>query len=276
MSGTEPTSTECDSRVLMALRGELDVMEAAHRGPAVGRGGGGVTVAMLSGDLDIAGAPVLRERLLGLLGVHASRLVIDLSGVSFCDASGLAVLVGTARRAGLLGGALRLAAPAPSVAAALRAGGLDRHFDIFPDVSAAITNSEARWSMPAGSRQEPADRREPPARRVRSVPSAAPDAGVLRGAVAALLAHSGAWTDADPDRRLTPTLRTLAGAYADSDDMGVIEAVRALLAALVRYPVTHSPAVAATAGDLRRLFDSGPLSAERVMSPPGRTGLIPV
>lgn len=274
MSRMELTSTECDGRVLMALRGELDVMDAAQRGPVVGRGGGGFTVAMLSGDLDIAGAPMLREQLLGLLGVHASRLVIDLSGVSFCDASGLAVLVGTARRAGLLGGVLRLAAPAPSVAAALRVGGLDRHFDIFPDVSAAIANSQARSSMPAGSRQEPADRREPPARRARSAQSAAPDAGVLRGAVAALLAQSGAWTDADPDRRLTPTLRTLARAYADSDDLGVIEAARALLAALVRYPITHSPAVAATAGDLRRLFDSGTLSAERVMSPPDRSAAI--
>jgi anti-anti-sigma factor len=56
---------------------------------------------------------VLREHLLGLLRPGASRLVIDLSGVTFCDASGLAVLVGVARRAGLLGGVLRLAAPAP-------------------------------------------------------------------------------------------------------------------------------------------------------------------
>lgn len=248
MSSVELTTTECDGRTVVALRGELD----------------------------IASAPVLREQLLGLLGVHASRLVIDLSRVSYCDASGLAVLVGTARRAGLLGGVLRLAAPAPSVAVALRIGGLDRHFDIFPDVSAAVADSQARWRAPDGSRPEPADSREPAARRARSAPSAAPDAGVLRGAVAALLAHRGAWIDADPNRRLTPTLRTLARAYADSDDMGVIEAARALLAALVRYPITHSPAVAATAGDLRRLLNSGSLSAQHVMSPPGRPGLIPV
>jgi anti-sigma B factor antagonist len=253
------TTIECDGRVVVALRGQ-----------------GSFTVATLSGDLDIASAPVLREQLLGLLGVQASRFIIDLSRVGFCDASGLAVLVGTARRAGLLGGVLRLAAPAPSVAAALRIGGLDRHFDIFPDVSAAIADSQARWRMPDGSRQEPADSREPAARRDRSAQSMTPDACVLRGAVAALLAHFGAWTDADPDRRLTSTLRTLARAYADSDDMGVIEAARALLAALIRYPITHSPAVAATAGDLRRLLDSGSLSAEHVMSPPGRPGLIPV
>ena len=51
----------------------------------------------------IASAPVLREWLLGLLRPDVSRIVIDLSGVAFCDASGLAVLVGASRRAGLLG-----------------------------------------------------------------------------------------------------------------------------------------------------------------------------
>jgi hypothetical protein len=56
--------------------------------------------------------------------------------------------------------------------------------------------------------------------------------------------------------------------------VGIIDAARALLAALIRYPVTYSPAVAATVGDLRRLLDSDALSAERVMSPPGRLGLI--
>ena len=76
---------------------------------------GGVTIAELSGELDIAGAPALREQLLGLLRSGSSRLVIDLSKVSHCDASGLAVLIGTGRRARLLGGFLRLAAVSPQV-----------------------------------------------------------------------------------------------------------------------------------------------------------------
>ncbi|MGE5291728.1 MAG: STAS domain-containing protein, partial [Micromonosporaceae bacterium] len=84
---------------------------------------GRYTVAALGGELDIACAPTLREQLLGVLRPDANRLVIDLSHVTFCDASGLAVLVGTGRRARLLGGGLRLAAPAPAVAAALRLTG---------------------------------------------------------------------------------------------------------------------------------------------------------
>jgi anti-anti-sigma factor len=97
--------------------------------------------ATISGDLAIAHVPVLREQLLGVLRPHASRIVIDLSGVTFCDASGLAVLVGVERRARLLGGVLRLAAPARPVAAVLRLTGLDLHFQIFATVLAAIRAS---------------------------------------------------------------------------------------------------------------------------------------
>jgi anti-anti-sigma factor len=83
----------------------------------------GYTVATLSGELDVACTPVLREQLLAVLTPRASRLVLDLSGVSFCDASGLAVLVSTGRRAGLLGGLLRLVAPSPAVDVALQVSG---------------------------------------------------------------------------------------------------------------------------------------------------------
>jgi anti-anti-sigma factor len=72
-----------------------------------------ITIAELSGELDLACAPALREQLAGLLPAGCSRLVIDLSRVSHCDASGLAVLIGIGRRARLLGGFLRLAAVSP-------------------------------------------------------------------------------------------------------------------------------------------------------------------
>jgi anti-sigma B factor antagonist len=99
---------------------------------------GGYAIAALSGDLGIASAPVLREQILGLLRA-ASHLIIDLSAVEHADVNGLAALVGSGRRARLLGGSLRLAAPSPEVARVLSAAGLDRHLDIFPTVRSAIT-----------------------------------------------------------------------------------------------------------------------------------------
>src|SRR5579863_2092892 len=64
---------------------------------------GGYVIAAVRGDLGIASAPALRERLRRLLRA-ASHLIVDLSAVERADASGLAVLVGGARHARLLGG----------------------------------------------------------------------------------------------------------------------------------------------------------------------------
>ena len=96
------------------------------------RTGGGITIAELAGELDIASATALREQILSLLRPSSSRLFIDLSKVSLCDASGLAVVVGIGRRARLLGGFLRLSAVSPQVDQALHITGLHRHLPVFP------------------------------------------------------------------------------------------------------------------------------------------------
>jgi anti-sigma B factor antagonist len=113
---------------------------------------GGYVIATLSGDLGIASASALREQILNLLRA-ASHLIIDLSAVEHADASGLAALVGSGRRARLLGGSLRLAAPSPEVARVLSATGINRHLDIFPTVRAATTVQPGQPGpiFPAGS-----------------------------------------------------------------------------------------------------------------------------
>ena len=120
----------------------------------------GYIVAVLAGDLGTASAPALREQLISLLRPAATRLILDLSAVEHADASGLAVLVGSGRRAGLRGGSLRLAAPSPEVARVLSATGIDRHLDIFPTVRAAITGQFIRT---ANDRARPAAGRAPAA-----------------------------------------------------------------------------------------------------------------
>jgi anti-anti-sigma factor len=226
------------------------------------RRGDGYTIATLTGELDVACSPVLREQLLGVLTPRASRLVVDLSKVTFCDASGLAVLVGTGRRASLLGGVLRLAAPAPVVVAVLRTSGLLRQFDIFPTVltatappSAAGRVADVRTQAYTSSGTADAE----PAAQAPLLPGADVLAvRDLREAVAALLAHADAWRDADPNRRFTSPLRALARAQARNDHVALGQAARSLVAALTRYPLTYSPAVAATASDLRHLIGSRP------------------
>ncbi len=112
----------------------------------------GITVAELAGELTMACAPALREQLHGLLRPDRGRLVLDLSKVIWCDANGLAVLVGAGRRARLLGGFLRLAAVPPQVDRVLHSTGLHRHLGVFATVQAAIASPQvplpgARWSV---------------------------------------------------------------------------------------------------------------------------------
>jgi anti-anti-sigma factor len=97
-----------------------------------------VTIAMLAGELDIATTPALRERLHSLFSPGVRLLIVDLSGVSFCDVSTLAVLVATQRRARRLGITVRLAGPRPQVARLLRITGLDQCFTLCAAVDDAL------------------------------------------------------------------------------------------------------------------------------------------
>lgn len=105
------------------------------------------TIAVLQGEIDIMTAPGLRERLLGVLRHNRKPLILDLSGVGFCDAAGLAVLVATQRRATLLGFTLCLAGPLPPVADMLRTTGLDRSLAVHPTLADALALGEARRSQ---------------------------------------------------------------------------------------------------------------------------------
>ncbi|HEY0540560.1 MAG TPA: STAS domain-containing protein [Actinoallomurus sp.] len=90
------------------------------------------TFLRLRGEIDVATAPGLRERLSALLRPGMGLVILDLSGVSFCDASGLGVLVGSHRRALMMGVTLRLTALPPPLARLLRIHGLDRVLTIYP------------------------------------------------------------------------------------------------------------------------------------------------
>ena len=96
------------------------------------------TIVRLEGELDIATVPALRVRLLGVLSPGVRLLIIDLSGVSFCDVAGLAVLIGTQRRATARGIVVRLAAPGPQLAKLLRITGLDNRFTICATLADAL------------------------------------------------------------------------------------------------------------------------------------------
>ncbi|MFF0575737.1 STAS domain-containing protein [Streptosporangium saharense] len=67
------------------------------------------SVVSLNGDLDKTSAPRLEETLTEVLTRRQSRVIIDTTGLGFCDSSGIWTLLTTLRRAYERNGWLRLA-----------------------------------------------------------------------------------------------------------------------------------------------------------------------
>ncbi|PZG56272.1 anti-sigma factor antagonist [Spongiactinospora gelatinilytica] len=88
------------------------------------------TTVRLYGEIDIFTSAALRRRLLEELKRSTSLLVLDLSAMTFCDASGLAVLVGIQHRASAQGITLVLTAPRPYMSRLLYITGLDRRLPV--------------------------------------------------------------------------------------------------------------------------------------------------
>jgi len=65
-------------------------------------------VVKVSGEIDIASGPKLREELLGVMRQYGARLELDLRGVTFMDCAGINVLLAARGRARLEGGSVRV------------------------------------------------------------------------------------------------------------------------------------------------------------------------
>ena len=78
---------------------------------------GATTVLRLAGELDLATADLLRERVRALLGHGSSldKLVLDLAGLEFLDVTGLGALLETRRKLAATGATLTLRRPRPMV-----------------------------------------------------------------------------------------------------------------------------------------------------------------
>jgi anti-sigma B factor antagonist len=79
-----------------------------------------------AGELDVDAAPSLLAAVVEQLEAGATEVVLDLSGVSFIDSSGLGALVGCWRRVKNAGATLIMANPGEDVRMTLEITGLDQ------------------------------------------------------------------------------------------------------------------------------------------------------
>ena len=99
----------------------------------------GCAVVVATGELDLAGARRVLDRMDRLVSEGRDRIVLDMSGVAFCGAQAMSALVRTRARAQRAGGWLRLAAVPPHVRRVFERTDLDRLFPRYPDVASAAT-----------------------------------------------------------------------------------------------------------------------------------------
>jgi anti-sigma B factor antagonist len=99
---------------------------------------GGAIVVTPQGRLNMVAAPALRTDLHELVDGGSARIVIDLSGTTFIDSSGLGALVSGLKAARQAGGDLRIAAPSKQVETVLELTNLNRVLRSYPSVDAAF------------------------------------------------------------------------------------------------------------------------------------------
>jgi anti-sigma B factor antagonist len=104
---------------------------------------GGWTVLAVSGEIDIATAPSLREKLHSLFADGRHDIVVDLDEVTFLDSTALGVLVGGLKRARTDGGELKVVCNQPRVRKVFEITRLDSAFDLCASVADAVKGGAA-------------------------------------------------------------------------------------------------------------------------------------
>ena len=94
-------------------------------------------ILSVQGELDLATADSLYRRGRTAIRRHARLLLLDLTGVSFCDACGLRAFVRIANEADVAGCRYGLIAPRPLVVKILRMTGLETRLPVFATIEEA-------------------------------------------------------------------------------------------------------------------------------------------
>lgn len=90
----------------------------------------GAAVVHVTGELDLATAPRLREEFVRLMDGGVRTVTVDMAQLAFIDSTGLAVLVSALKRLREYGGDLALQSPNPGAMKVFEITGLTKVFAI--------------------------------------------------------------------------------------------------------------------------------------------------
>jgi anti-sigma B factor antagonist len=94
-------------------------------------------IVRLRGELRTEDAGKVSEQVHPLVATPDSRVIVDLSGLSMIDSSGLSELIGLATHARMSGSRVILTSPTPFVAGVLGVTQLDRWFEMADSIASA-------------------------------------------------------------------------------------------------------------------------------------------
>lgn len=98
----------------------------------------GWAILAVGGEVDVATAPRLREKLIELVNDGHHQIVVDLSAVEFLDSTGLGVLVGALKRVRTHDGDLALVCTESRVLKVFEITGLTKVFAMYASVDEAV------------------------------------------------------------------------------------------------------------------------------------------
>jgi anti-sigma B factor antagonist len=100
--------------------------------------GAGMEIVSMLAELDLATSEGVVAQGCAAIARLARLVLLDLTGLSFCDARGPGAFVRIANQADTAGCGFGLIAPRPEVAKILRISGLDRRLPVFATVNDAL------------------------------------------------------------------------------------------------------------------------------------------
>ncbi|RST17557.1 anti-sigma factor antagonist [Streptomyces sp. WAC05374] len=98
----------------------------------------GVAVVRVSGELDYDGVTVLENAVRSVRALGGHRLLLDLSGLTFMDSSGVNALLKARQETHVTGGWMRIAGPQPPVLKVIELVGLDQAIPLYSSVGEAL------------------------------------------------------------------------------------------------------------------------------------------
>ena len=95
-------------------------------------------ILALEGDIDMHRSPEVKQTLEPLIAQKVPRILLDLSGVTYIDSSGLATMIETLQRIQGYGGKFAMFGLREGVRHVFEIARLDQIFKLYPDEAAAI------------------------------------------------------------------------------------------------------------------------------------------